>query len=280
MITIVEGVLGGGKTVYAVRETLSRLARGGHVFTNIDMVRENVHAYLLARHGVYLRSSQLQRLPEGDEVVSWLDSIQFGTLENPILVVLDEAHMWYNARDWKATHETSGDVLSFLTQSRKVGVDLLFISQDAKNVESQFRRMAQVLVRSRNLGMIKDPIFGLKLSGFFHYELVEMQHQNTFERKWWRADSSVFRCYRTEALLDDLMNEIAKGKLRLENFSLREASTIRKLASSFADGDPIERACVPFLRRWAAAQIHKQRHARFAALPTAGALHRSGSFCL
>ena len=71
MIEIVEGTVGGGKTLYAVRETCERLSRGQFVYTNVDMQRGPLRRYLLDRYGVYLRSEQLVQLPEAESVMDY-----------------------------------------------------------------------------------------------------------------------------------------------------------------------------------------------------------------
>lgn len=241
MITIVEGVVGGGKTIFAVRETIERVAAGGHVYTNVDMVPSEVRQYVMRKYGRFIRSDQIRQLPETESVKGWVDFIGFGTLSDPILVILDEAQMFWNSRDWAKTSKEENPMLSFLTQSRKAGVDVMVISQDAGNIDKQFRVLAQSVVKARNMAHIGDPVFGLKLRGLIRYEWTELATRKVFRSEWWRIDKGLFRCYKTDAFLDSFMQDLAETKERLEKLSLREVSRARRTRDSLRSGDTLER---------------------------------------
>lgn len=259
MIKIVEGVLGGGKTVFAVRDTLERLRDGGYVYTNVEMVRPAVRSYLLSKYGVYLRSDQLREFPATEGVKGWVEFMEWGTLDSPVLAIIDESQMFYNSRDWAKTQEHDRDMLSFLTQSRKAGVDVTFISQSSGNIDKQFRVLAECTVKARNMKHIKAPLLGVAMSGFFFYQWTETATNHVFDSKWWKADKGVFACYRTAAFLDSLMQEMASTKERLEARPLRSAPSIVRLAHRFQPKDGIEKFFSKLLRRAAAAKLLKQR---------------------
>lgn len=77
-----------------------------------------------------------------------------------ILYAIDEAHEFFNARQWA---ETGVDALHYLSQHRKLGDEVLFITQHVRNVDTQLRRVAQDFSYIKNCRKMKLPILG----GFF-----------------------------------------------------------------------------------------------------------------
>jgi len=260
MISIVQGVVGGGKTIFAVRETLARVAAGGYVYTNVDMNLEECREYILRKHGRYMRPDQIRRLPECEDVKTWVDHIGFGFVNEPIQVVLDEAQMFWNSRDWAKTSSEQNPMLSFLTQSRKAGVDVMVISQDAGNIDKQFRVLAQEIVTARNMAHIAFPIFGFKLKGVIRYSWVETATKAEFRSQWWRVEKALFKCYRTEAFLDSMMQELAATKERLAKKALRKVSWQKRLVRDFQSGDRVEQWFSGILRSFLVWMIRRKRN--------------------
>jgi hypothetical protein len=65
-----------------------------------------------------------------------------------VMFVLDEVHIAFNARAWALT---GAEVLYYLSQHRKLGDDVLAITQSVANVDKQFRSVAQDFTYIRNL---------------------------------------------------------------------------------------------------------------------------------
>lgn len=261
MITIVQGVVGGGKTIFAVEETIRRISEGGHVYTNVDMDEAQCRGYVMRKHKRYLKRGLIRKLPETENIRTWVDFIDFGSVEDPILVVLDEAQMFWNSRDWAKTAKAEGEnpMLSFLTQSRKAGVDVMVISQDAGNIDKQFRVLAQSVVTARNMAHMKLPIFGISLKGFILYTWMETATRSIFKSRWWRIDKGLFKCYKTEAFLDSIMQEMAETKGRLERVQLRSVDWVRSMVYNLEQGDLLEKWIGKLLRPWAACRLKRQR---------------------
>lgn len=158
MIECYEGKLGGGKTYSAVEKMAQYLASGGCVCTNITLKWEAICAYTRSKWGVVPDASQYIFL-EQDKLKEFHRHVPAGTKERPTLVVLDEIHLEFNARDWA---KASNEVLAFLTQSRKVAVDVIFISQSIHNVDKQWVRMVQFIWRFRDMRKWKIPVLRVR----------------------------------------------------------------------------------------------------------------------
>jgi len=241
MLSIIQGDVGGGKTIFAVREMIRRAANGVRCYCNVEVDEKRIATYVQAVYGVRYRMGTIVRLPDAEDVREWVHFIKWGTLQDPILVVLDEAQMFWNARDWATTAKEGGDMLSFLTQSRKAGVDLFIISQDENNIDKQFHRLAQFTVTARNMSHMAVPVFGIRLKGVVTYTWVENKAGNQFKLEWWVIDKRLFKCYKTESFLDSFMRGLAEGKERLQRFIPKGVSLARKIRAQLLLGDPLER---------------------------------------
>lgn len=212
MIEIFEGKLGGGKTYSAVERILLALANGQTVYTNIELVPHAITLYLRAVYGVELQQDQLnfltyQNIPTFHKYCKW------GTPDCPTLLVLDEVHLWFNARDWANAMK---EVLDFLTQSRKASLDIIFISQAAENIDKQFRRLVQYIWRFRDMSRLQIPVLGIRwplnqiLQIGYDYDGKTKQFQ-----RFCMKDKRIFACYNTMSFLSPIEQQerLAKRKM-------------------------------------------------------------------
>lgn len=147
MIEVFEGRIGGGKTFYAVQRMIKYMASGGCVCTNIELKWKEVCEYVLKKYSWQLVPEQYIFL-EDEKICSFHRHTPSGSPDMPSLVVIDEAHIWLNARDWD---KQSRELLTFLTQSRKCFTDIIFISQSALNMDKQIMRLVQYIWRFRDM---------------------------------------------------------------------------------------------------------------------------------
>ena len=201
MISILEGRIGGGKTLLSVCMILAHLAKGGTVITNVDLNLSGCAAYLLKHKGLKMDPAAITILDE-EQVSNFHKYLLSGSRDLPVLVVIDEAHLWFNAKDSAVTAATKRALLTFLSQSRKLSVDLIFIVQAAENLESQFRRLAQEIWRMRDLTKIVVPVLGLKWPWPDTLAFrIDAASGMVMQRKLIRRTQDIFNCYNTNALL-------------------------------------------------------------------------------
>jgi hypothetical protein len=209
MIEIFEGRLGAGKSYHAVVRILAHLAQGGHVFTNISLNIETVLNYLKEDKGLECSAEQLHSIDIKD--VSTFDRVlQRGNDQLNVLCVIDEAHLFLNSRDW-ATADRG--LLSFLTQSRKYNVDVIFISQNALNCDKQIMRLVHNYVRHRDMKDFGIPYLGLKWP-FNQILVIVVDYDLKTIKKRFLIDknSKIFNCYQTKQLLDN-RNEMSVAQM-------------------------------------------------------------------
>lgn len=248
MIQIITGKLGAGKTLYSVMLIFDQLVKGRTVATNVKVEFDELYALALRLHGVKLKREQLVDIdPERNP--NWQKEIPWGVVGAPVFVVLDEVHLFYNARDWQKTHVTARGMLSFLTQSRKAACDITFICQDIKTVEAQFRALAEweLYVASSDhlpLGILKSLPWKC-----FIVAQRDATHGYLLRRIWRKYDKRFFKCYGSFTFLDAEMNELAASIVRVAPYKLERIGFLRRCFLNLIDG---LRSCpVPFLRRYA-----------------------------
>lgn len=191
-ITILTGVPGEGKSMFGSHLLIEELISGSrHIVTNLPLDLEALNAAFLERFDNGCISDRVTMV-EDDELK------QIFTLKDRYptegrLFVLDEAHIAFNARQWQTT---GSDVLFYLSQHRKLGDDVIVITQAAGNLDKQFRSVAQTFVRCRNHATKRAGLFRGRerfTANYFEDEMMkgEASLVTTYEIDW-RAD-----CYDT-----------------------------------------------------------------------------------
>jgi hypothetical protein len=227
MIQIITGKLGAGKTLYAVGiHSFNALCKGATLCTNIAVDWEEICRLARNRRRVVLHESQLVKVDPGKDK-NWHQSIPWGTRKAPVEVVLDEIHLFFNARDWATTNKESRSLLSFLTQSRKACVNVTFIAQEMTTIEKQFRVLAEwelYIVSSDHI-----PLAGLGKSPFKFFIVSKRDSMNgvLIEKTFKSYDKALFRLYGSYTFLDDEMNDLAAKAVTVEARKLPKVPLLR-----------------------------------------------------
>lgn len=137
------GALGSGKTAFAWERAMFHLLKGGTVVTNIQFYRERLRDWIRS-HGFKMDDKRLIYVEDGAEI--WRHA-QTGNDAMTVMMIIDEAHVEHNARDWQ---KSSREQLMFNTMARKLTIHLVYITQDINNVDKQFRGMANLIWYCRN----------------------------------------------------------------------------------------------------------------------------------
>lgn len=170
MIRLVTGPLGTGKSYYGVRKAVEAMRSGKLVVTNFDLVDDWVDQ--VVRHGHLFKNTK--KLDERSERFSrrhlrvhtmtelmevrvrpeppWAREIEPGKWqikEGSMIVLLDEAHRWMNARSW--SKEGREELLEFFALARKMGMIVYLIAQRAQNLDVQVRELFEDHIRLNNL---------------------------------------------------------------------------------------------------------------------------------
>lgn len=172
VVTFIFGKPGGGKSYLAVRRIIEELRTTTRsVITNLPLSPGNTNAYLqtldestdcgAVQRIIVLTDDETREFwrhrhqRDGQRVLldeprkedgatpPWPEPLM------PALYVLDEIHIQFNARAWAATGRGA---LWYLSQHRKMGDDVILVSQNPEQVDRQLRMLTQDWVHCRNLG--------------------------------------------------------------------------------------------------------------------------------
>jgi hypothetical protein len=164
MIHFIVGKPGGGKTYYSVRQICHELMHGDRfIVTNVALNLEELAEFC------HKECSEPVDISGRVRILNELESQQFWIYEGPgrecrgrhvvsegnlrvdypdfstrtgkgVLYVIDEVHVHFGARQWQ---KTSSDCTHYQTQHRKLGDDVLLVTQHPEQVDKAFRRLAQ-----------------------------------------------------------------------------------------------------------------------------------------
>jgi hypothetical protein len=191
-VSFITGKPGGGKSFLATRVIIKELVSNPdtYVITNVPLKPQRIVEYAVARYGSHINPARIKVLSEEETKVFFLHRsgghvapkpadgtdghIEYekcvgpdGETRNafelmPVLYVIDEAHLHFGSRDWAKTGKSA---MFYLSQHRKMGDNVIFVTQSWKNVDAQFRRVAQDFTVCVNLA--KRKAFGFKMPSVF-----------------------------------------------------------------------------------------------------------------
>lgn len=148
MISLYSGTPGSGKSLHAARDIRERLGRKNAVTVgNFAVNRGSVKKL----RGVYLYVPNHRLTPERLVRFSKRLSRRLGRRlgEGEVLLVIDEAQLLFNAREWQSMGRSGW--LSFFTQHRHFGYDVVLIAQFDRMLDRQIRGVIEYDVVHRKV---------------------------------------------------------------------------------------------------------------------------------
>lgn len=205
MIHLVTGKIGAGKTLWSLTQIIEHIKNGGTVATNIKLNWPNFRRYISSKYKVVPCYSQYRFIDLNSQ--QWDRVIPWGSHELPVKVFLDEVHLFFNSRDWSKTQTEHKDMLSFLTQSRKAGVDVYFISQLSGTVDKQLRSQAQFEIYLLNSAQLNFGPLGKCPWNFGISHKIDMHSREKLETNVFPYSSKLFGLYDSFDMLNNDMQD-------------------------------------------------------------------------
>jgi len=154
MIWLYTGTPGSGKSYHAARDVVSRLKRGGGLIANFP-VNESV----VKRRKTRVEYWDNSEISAGRLVRYAMEHHKIGK-ENQCLLVIDEAQVIFNCRDFGRKDRNAW--VQFFSQHRKLGFNVILITQDDRMIDKQIRALVENEVRHRKINNFG--FFGLLFS--------------------------------------------------------------------------------------------------------------------
>ncbi len=163
MIVLYSGTPGSGKSLYAAYKLIDNINSGTTVIANFPINDE----YFPVRPGQVVKWSKLKdklHLPQkklGDFI--YLDNSQLTVRklkeyarqhhklgrEHQTLLIIDECAVMFNSRTWDRKDRT--DWIVFFQQHRKMGFDIILISQADRLIDRQIRAFIETEYKFRSI---------------------------------------------------------------------------------------------------------------------------------
>ena len=140
MISLYSGTPGSGKSYHVARYIYNRLSIGKDVVSNFEINKSvikykngqffryvdnlNLSAKWLMDYSLKLSGERGRRLKEGE-----------------ILLFIDECQILFNSREWG--QKNRNEWLSFFTQHRKFGYDIVLVAQFDRMIDRQIRSLIE-----------------------------------------------------------------------------------------------------------------------------------------
>lgn len=139
-IDIYTGTVGSGKSYHALCEGLQKVSALPHRIVVANFPIKNVSDRKLKRWH-YIEDITVKDLIR----ISFQEKI-FGK-EGHGLLIIDEAGLFFNARDWNIKAEERKRWIKFFSMSRRFGYDVILIAQDVRMIDRQIRKMCEYEVK-------------------------------------------------------------------------------------------------------------------------------------
>ena len=138
MIRLYSGTPGSGKSLHNARDIIVRSQMGEPVIGNFDC---NLSKYKRANY-TYCPNDKLTPQYLMDYSRQHFKGRRPGAKdEGAILLVIDECQLLFNAREWQQSGRARW--LSFFTQHRKLGYDIILIAQFDRMIDRQIRSLIE-----------------------------------------------------------------------------------------------------------------------------------------
>ena len=143
MIEIYTGTPGSGKSYNAVFELVTHLRKGKPAFANFTL-RDPDPGWKFTPFAN----------EEVNEIIKWIVKHPLDR-EGEGLFIVDEAQLIWNSREWKQIPKS---VIGFFSQHRKLGYNIILVTQRVEMIDRQVRMLAEYEVKWRKMNNYK--IFG------------------------------------------------------------------------------------------------------------------------
>jgi zona occludens toxin (predicted ATPase) len=219
MIIFFCGTPGSGKSYDAVAKIMDNLRMGRVVCTNVDgMELQTCQEYI--KHSLgwsdsrlksqlrILTKSEIMRFwktepvtrtiyGDGDEFPDITETTEELICPHGALIVIDEVHKHYNARDWQAT--ASRELGDWASTHRHMGYDLILITQSIEKVDKQVRTLTEWTYFYRKVNFLGS----LVSNAYIKYSYSGDDHEGkalTNSKHTYSPD--IFPCYKSYVSAD------------------------------------------------------------------------------
>jgi len=193
MFVVYSGKRGTGKTYHAICDIKKALEQGKKVYVNFHVDFRKLFPDLPHENCLYFEN---------------LDDLAY---MRDCLMIFDEAHSDLSSWDWQSMPKRQRE---YLALSRHIHVDIIFISQDIKRLNTVARELTE--------GVIEHHVFGGRYNDkkkqysktwfFWTSEFMPKEIDNvkrfSLANSFIRFDKNIASCYDTDELFGELLKQL------------------------------------------------------------------------
>lgn len=213
MIELYSGTPGSGKSLHVANKIYQWLHRWkAPVIGNFSF---NAYACNPKGWGSYLEVNNSQLTP--DFLIYFSEKYKelrgWQTVpEEHILVVIDEAQILYNAREWSKGDRAPW--ISFFTQHRKLGYRVILIAQFDRMLDRQIRSVIEyeyIHRKVKNIGF-GGTLFNIASGGGLHIAVKIYKPLNEkVESEWFKGNKFLYGLYDSYTRFDAVPDSVERG---------------------------------------------------------------------
>lgn len=211
MIWLYTGTPGSGKSYHAVYDIIKKLKQKekNRVIANFGLNFGNQRKYKeqMYNNFTYLDNSEMTV----DFLIDFAIKNHEIGVENQTLVVIDEAQIIFNSRNWNIEHDNRMKWIKFFSQHRKFGYNFILVTQFDRMIDRQIRSLVEYEVSHMKINSY------FAFLPFVVFLCVERWYGQKMKIRSYTLSlrKKIYKCYNSYLLFDKEYNNVLyfdKGK--------------------------------------------------------------------
>lgn len=151
MIYLYTGSPGSGKSYHVAKDIYNRLTRHKYkrVIANFKVDVNKIKK--CKGEFIYKDNSELTV----EYLIEYAKQNHKEGIENQTLLIIDEAQVKFNSRDWQIKRNERMEWIEFFSQHRKLGYNIIMITQFDRMIDRQIRSLVEYEVKHRKVNNYK-----------------------------------------------------------------------------------------------------------------------------
>jgi zona occludens toxin len=221
MLSLYTGSVGSGKSYHAIELGLDWLRVGKNVIANFPIKPPKKYLFKKSQLKWEEKLTRWEYKEEISVEVLMALSLANGWFgkESQCLVIIDEAGIMFNSRDWQHEAQSRMKWIKFLSQSRKFGYDFIFVCQMDRMIDRQIRGLVEYEVKhlKANNSIFFKWLSIFKISLFMYvYKWYQTKMKGNLRlsmfKKWVADRYDTMRIFNLEELIEN-MKMVYEGKI-------------------------------------------------------------------
>ncbi len=151
MIYLYTGSPGSGKSYHVAVDVYNRLTRHKYKRVIANFKIEISKIKKCKGEFIYKDNSELTV----EYLMRYAKEKHVEGIENQTLLVIDEAQVKFNSRDWQIKRDERMEWIEFFSQHRKLGFNIIMITQFDRMIDRQIRALVEYEIKHRKVNNFK-----------------------------------------------------------------------------------------------------------------------------